>query len=175
MDLDAARQTTIRADIRSLNESLPTNAKVLMVGEAEVFDATFPLAYNTVFDDSLFETWTTLPDDIRRPVTARRMLPPEQTLQKLRKEGITHILVNWGAVLRYRTTYGFTEYIDPARFQQLLDDGVLRSRQVLLQQPWKNLSSAEQTMMKSWRGFEQLLSQNSGFSVVELYDVSQLK
>ena len=173
MDLDAARQTTIRADIRSLNESLPANAKVLMVGEAEVFDATFPLAYNTVFDDSLFETWTTLPDDIQRPVTARRMLPPEQTLQKLREEGITHILVNWGAVLRYRTTYGFTEYIDPARFRQLLDDGVLHSRKVLLQQPWSKLSSDEQAMVKSWRGFEQLIHDDSSFSVVELYVVMQ--
>jgi len=173
MDLDAARQTTIRSDIRHLNETLPSDARVLMVGEAEVFDATFPLAYNTVFDDCLFESWTTLPDDSQRPVTERRMLPPEQTLQKLRKRGITHIFVNWGAVLRYRMTYGYTEYVDPARFQRLLDDGVLRSRRVLLQQPWKTLSDAEKTMIKSWRGFEQLIPDDASLSVVELYNVTQ--
>ena len=173
MDLEAARQTTIRSDIRSLNETLPPDAKVLMVGEAEVFDATFPLAYNTVFDECLLEAWTTLPEDSQRPVTERRMLPPEQTLQQLREHRITHIFVNWGAVLRYRMTYGYTEYVDPARFQQLLDDGVLRSRKVLLQQPWSTFSSNEQTMVKSWRGFQQLIPNDSSFSVGELYDVMQ--
>ena len=173
MDLEAARQTTIRTDIRSLNETLPPDARVLMVGEAEVFDATFPLAYNTVFDECLFEAWTTLPTDSQRPVTERRMLPPKLTLQKLREQRITHIFVNWGAVLRYRMTYGYTDYVDPARFQQLLNDGVLRSRKVLLQQPWSTFSSNEQTMVKSWRGFQQLIPNDSSFSVGELYDVTQ--
>jgi hypothetical protein len=173
IDLEAARQTTIRADIRYLNETLPTDAGVLMVGEAEVFDATFPLAYSTVFNECLFEAWTTLPDDRQRPVTERRMLPPKLTLQKLREHRITHIFVNWGAVLRYRMTYGYTEYVDPARFQQLLNDGILRSRKVLLRQPWKTLSDAEQTMVKSWRGFEQCITDDSSFSVVELYDITQ--
>ena len=144
-----------------------------MVGEAEVFDATFPLAYNTVFDECLFEAWTTLPADSQQPVTERRMLPPKQTLQKLREQGITHLVVNWGAILRYRMTYGYTEYVDPSRFQQLLDDGVLRSRKVLLQQPWKTFSDAEQAMVKSWRSYKQLISDDSSFSVVELYDVTQ--
>lgn len=172
MDLDAARQSTIRADIRYLNETLSANARVLMVGEAEVFDATFPLAYNTVFDECLFESWTTLPDDSGRPVGERRMLPPEQTLQKLREQGITHLFVNWGAVLRYRMTYGYTEYVDPARFHQLMDHGILRSRKVLLQQPLSQLSKDEQAMANSWQGIEQLLSDDSFFSVVELYDVT---
>ena len=171
-DLEAARQTTIRSDIRFLNETLPADATVLMVGEAEVFDATFPLAYNTVFDECLFKAWTTLPDDSRRPVTERRMLPPEQTLQKLREHGITHIFVNWGAVLRYRLTYGYTEYVDPARLQQLLDDGVLSSRKVLLPQLWSKLSRDEQAMVNSWRGSERLHEDDSLFSAVELYEVA---
>ncbi|MEZ6034784.1 MAG: hypothetical protein R3C17_16950 [Planctomycetaceae bacterium] len=108
-----ARQQTIRSDIRFLNASLPANAKILMVGEAEVFDATFPLVYNTVFDDCLFETWTELPEDRQRPAAERRMLPPELILEQLHRDNITHILVNWGAILRYRTTYGYTEYVNP--------------------------------------------------------------
>ncbi len=173
MDLHAARQTTIRSDIRYLNETLPPDARVLMVGEAEVFDATFALAYNTVFDECLFEAWTTLPDDSQRPVTEHRMLPPEQTRQKLRDHDITHIFVNWGAILRYRMTYGYTAYVDPARFEQLVDDGVLRSRKTLLQQPWNTLSEAEQTMVKSWRGYDQLIPDDTSLSVVELYNVTQ--
>ncbi len=57
-DLTVARDTVVRADVRFLNESMPKDAKVLMVGDAEVFDCTFPLIYNTVFDDSFFEDWT---------------------------------------------------------------------------------------------------------------------
>lgn len=172
MDLEAARQTTIRDDIRYLNETLPPVARVLMVGEAEVFDATFPLAYNTVFDECLFEAWTTHPDDCLRPVTERRMLPPESILQKLRDHRITHIFVNWEAVLRYRLTYGYTEYVDPARFQQLLDDGVLSSRKVLLPRLWSKLSRDEQSMVNSWRGSALLHEDESRFSAVELYEVA---
>ena len=171
-DLDVARQTTIRSDIRFLNDTLPKGAKVLMVGEAEVFDATFPLVYNTVFDECLFEEWTTLPEDNGRPVKDRRMLPPVVIRQRLRDEGITHILVNWGAVLRYRMTYGYTEYVAPSRFKQLTDDGVLISRKSLLQQPWGKLSVGEQAMVKSWPGFELLLPDGATFSVVDLYELA---
>lgn len=172
MDLEAARQQTIRSDIRFLNASLPVNAKILMVGEAEVFDATFPLVYNTVFDDCLFETWTELPEDRQRPAAERRMLPPELILEKLHGDNITHILVNWGAVLRYRTTYGYTEYVTPARFQQLLEQHVLSSRRILLQQPWESFSDTEEAMVKSWQGYQQIVSDDAIFSVVELYEVS---
>ncbi len=172
MELEAARQQTIRSDIRFLNASLPVNAKVLMVGEAEVFDATFPLVYNTVFDDCLFETWTELPEDRQRPAAERRMLPPELILEKLHGDNITHILVNWGAVLRYRTTYGYTEYVNPARFQQLLDQRVLSSRRNLLQQPWDSFSDTEEAMVKSWQGYQQIVSDDAIFSVVELYEIT---
>jgi hypothetical protein len=171
MDLEVARQTTIREDIRFLNETLPKDAKVLMVGEAEVFDATFPVAYNTVFDSCLFEDWTTLPEDNQRPVAERRMLPPAAIRERLRDEGITHVLINWGAVLRYRMTYGFTEYVAPGRFRQLADEGVFDSHKILLQQPWDKLSDGEQAMVKSWPGHESLVRDGVAFSVVELYSV----
>jgi len=172
MDLNVARQTTIRSDIRFLNDTLPKDAKVLMVGEAEVFDATFPLDYNTVFDDCLFEEWTTLPEDKNRPVEERRMMSPAVIRQRLLDEGITHILVNWGAVLRYRMTYGYTEYVAPSRFKQLTDDGVLGSRKSLLQQPWEKLSDDERAMVQSWPGCELIVADGATFSVVELYELA---
>ena len=171
MDLEVARQTTIRPDIRLLNDTLSDDAKVLMVGEAEVFDATFPVAYNTVFDDCLFEEWTTLPEDKDRPVKERRMLPPAVIRQRLWDEGITHVLINWGAVLRYRMTYGYTEYVATSRFKQLMDDGVLEPQQILLQQPWDKLSGDEQAIVKSWGGHEALVPDGAKFSVVELHRI----
>ena len=172
MDLEVARQTTIRADIRLLNDTLPREAKVLMVGEAEVFDAAFPVAYNTVFDSCLFEEWTTLPEDNELPARERRMLPPAVIRQRLGDEGITHVLINWGAVLRYRMTYGYSEYVAPGRFRQLADDGVLNSHKILLQQPWDKLSGGEQAMVKSWPGSESIVTDGTAFSVVELYRVA---
>jgi len=172
-NLEAARQQTIRSDIKLLNNSLPANAKVLMVGEAEIFDATFPLVYNTVFDECLFEMWTTLPENSQLPVTERRMLPPELILEKLNKNGITHVLVNWGEVLRYRMTYGYTEYVVPARFGQLEAERVLSSRRILLQRPWDTLSDSEQAMVKSWRGDERIHPDDSALFVVELYEVTR--
>ncbi len=172
MDLNVARQITIRADIRFLNDTLPKDAKVLMVGEAEVFDTTFPVAYNTVFDSCLFEEWTTLPDDKDRPVHERRMMPLAAIRQRLRDEGITHILISWDAVLRYRMTYGYTEYVAPIRFKQLTDDGVLQSRKILLQQPWGKFSDGEKAMVKSWPGSELLVPDGVAFSVVELNELA---
>ncbi len=173
MDLDAARQQTIRSDIRLLNESLPASAKVLMVGEAEVFDATFPLVYNTVFDDCLFEEWTTLPEDNQRPVTERRMLPPEKIRAALRMRRITHIVVNWGEILRYRMpgSYGFTGYVQPSRFAELVNQNVLKRSRSLLVRPWQDFSDTECRIVASWSGYEQLVPNNSSFSVVELYEV----
>ena len=38
-----------------MNETLPKGSKVLCVGDQEVFDARFPVVYNTVFNPSIFE------------------------------------------------------------------------------------------------------------------------
>jgi len=173
MDLQAARQKTIRSDIRSLNRSLPTAAKVLMVGEAEVFDATFPLFYNTVFDDCLFEEWTTNPDDARLPAQERRMLPPEQTLAVLRAKGITHVLVHWGEILRYRLpgNYGFTSYVQRSRFDQLVQQNVLKRPETLLAKSWRDLSQTECKVVESWGGFDDLGTSDETFAIVQLYQV----
>ena len=33
--------------------------------------------------------------------------------------GITHVAVNWQELLRYRTTYGYTDFVTPGRFRTL--------------------------------------------------------
>ncbi len=110
-----------------LNEHLPPGSKVLMVGEAQVFDARFPLVYNTVFDVSIFEKWCSaqLPNTEPGQQPLRTIA---EIRQKLADEGITHIFVNWGEIFRYRESgYGYTDFVTAKRFEQLQRAGVLNS------------------------------------------------
>jgi hypothetical protein len=49
------------ADLNERAKAAPNEFRVLSVGDAEVFDARFPIVYNTVFDRSIFEQWTAQP------------------------------------------------------------------------------------------------------------------
>ena len=55
----------------------------------------------------------------------------DEIRQKLRSEGITHIFVNWREVLRYRSSYGYTDFVHPRRFEELQTGGVLGPRVTL--------------------------------------------
>ena len=56
MDMESLRQLTKTPCIAFVESlSLAPTDKVLLVGEAEMFDAAFPYEYNTVFDHSIFE------------------------------------------------------------------------------------------------------------------------
>lgn len=104
---------------------LPTDAKVLFVGEAQVFDAQVPLVYNTVFDISIFEQWCSA-NEPGVAVADQNMKPTDEIRKRLRDEGITHILVNWQEILRYRMTYGISEFLAPWRFKHLHQEGLVR-------------------------------------------------
>lgn len=174
MDLDAARQLVIRSDIRTLNRSMPENAKVLIVGEAEVFDATFPLVYNTVFDECLFEEWTSDPKDAALPAKQRRMLPPDAIRSVLKARGITHILVHWGEILRYRLpgSYGYADFVQPSRFRTLAAQNILTPPRTLLARPWSSLSDSEQAIIKSWDGYQDLLPNKETLITSQLFTVA---
>lgn len=122
VDLNQARLLTARItspEVLFLNEymqDLP--GSVLCVGEAELFDATFPYRYNTVFDRSLFAEWTGVVDR-EIPEGDWELREPDVIRQVFREQNITEILVNWQEILRYRTTYGYTDYVTPSRFEAL--------------------------------------------------------
>jgi hypothetical protein len=134
-DLDEASEVAAHIsapEIVYLNKQLPEHAKVLSVGDAEVFEARFPVVYNTVFDRSIFETWFAARPgeagaDVDRVGGAVR--DPAAIRKKLADEGITHVYVNWLEILRYRAprSYGYTEFVTPERFAELKDNGVLGS------------------------------------------------
>jgi hypothetical protein len=159
MDLEGARQLTIRSDLQFLNQQLPKTARVLMVGEAEVFDADFALLYNTVFDDSVFEQLT-------------GQAQPDEILGRLRSAGVTHVLVNWREILRYRLpgSYGYAEYVQPQRFAELQSGGVLGIPRVLGQTSWSELSALERDVVQQWTGWQQLVK-GDAWETVRLYPV----
>jgi len=90
-----------------------TEGRVLMVGDAQVFDLEVPVLYNTCFDDSLLEQLT-------KGRTA------QQIQAAFDEQGISHVFVHWGEISRYRTSgYGFTDYVQPDLLEWLVEQKVL--------------------------------------------------
>ncbi len=124
LDEHVAREAVMTRTMALLNQRLPAGARVLLVGDAEVFDARFEHRYNTVFDQSLFQAWCgTDPTSLHNP--AIPLKPADEILAKLHEEGITHVFVNWLELLRYRATYTYTDFVAPGRFRALIEQGVL--------------------------------------------------
>lgn len=170
MDMQQARHIPIRRDIRLLNQTLPPSARVLMVGEAEVFDAEFSLIYNTVFDDCIFEAWTTAGSGDAIPRGQRRMKSADAIRSILDEHNVTHVYVNWSEILRYRLTYGYTDYIFPNRFFELQEKGVLEPPIAMSTGDWNSRSIQEQTEVLSWQGGTRLRD-GSQWHNIQLYRV----
>ena len=152
-DLDEARKgsASTSAGIAFLNEHLPPGARVLAVGEAQVFDARFPIVYNSVFDHSIFEQWFADPaPDV--PHGERPLRDFDEIRQKLAAEGITHIYVNWQEILRYRApgSYGYTDFVTPGRFARLRELGIVGSPLTHAGMEWEKLSEGDQKEVERW-------------------------
>jgi hypothetical protein len=119
LDLNLARQEATTPSIRILNKYLPEGARVLLVGEAQVFDAEFDHVYNTVFDRSIFEDWFAESTGADGQFEIR---PTAEIRRTLRDAGITHVFVNWAEILRYRApgSYGYTDFALPGTFHRLV-------------------------------------------------------
>ncbi len=106
----------VRAGHQYLNEHLSDDDLVLLVGDAEVFDLRIPFLYNTVFDLDRFEA-----------LMAGRTADEQR--RALAVLGVTHVAVAWNEIARYRSpgNYGFTDYIYPPLFDELVQAQVLDS------------------------------------------------
>ena len=100
-----------------LDDTLPADARPLLVGQAQTFHMNHPVVYNTVFDRDTFES-------------IDRGRSPEGVRAELARRGITHVYVDWSEIARYRSpgNYGFTDYVTPERFDRLVRAGVLSVR-----------------------------------------------
>ena len=151
----------------------PTD-KVLFVGEAEMFDAAFSYEYNTVFDHSIFEAdcSTVLPTSLAGVPPLR---PAPEILDRWRARGITHIVINWSEILRYRTTYTYTNFVHPSRFQALVDAGVLVRDDRAQLGLFEGLASEKQAEILRWAPELQRPGPQGQAAVVlfEVYRVAQ--
>ncbi|MDX1928458.1 MAG: hypothetical protein SFV81_18155 [Pirellulaceae bacterium] len=98
------------------NENLPhEGSRVLLVGEARVFDFRMPIIYSTCFDRSLVEGLL-------------RGKDVEQQRENLRASGATHLLINWTEIARYRNpgNYGFSDWPSREDVEKLLESGLVR-------------------------------------------------
>ena len=153
-DLKAARELVKSPSQKWLDDELeagrlPRETKVLCVGEAALFHARFPYVYNTVFDRSLFEQWFSE----RTASGELRLRPVEDIRATLRQHGITHVLVNWSEILRYREpgSYGYTDFAHPSRFAELQAAGVLGAPLPLPHQAaFGALSDSRRKQLEAW-------------------------
>lgn len=88
--------------------------KLLCVGDAAVFELQMPVLYATCFDDQPWETLT-------------KGKSPQEIRDTLRRENIGYVYVNWREIARYRSpgNYGFTPFVQPGQFPELVKAGVL--------------------------------------------------
>ncbi len=132
MDLDQSRAGAegTAEGIRYLNQlsdagKLPRDATVLCIGEAQVFDARPRVIYHTVFDQPILRDWLAERPAGDVPDRDWPLRPIEDVRRKFESEGVTHILVNWQEILRYRMTYGYSDFVTPKRFAWLREQGLL--------------------------------------------------
>ena len=97
-----------------VNQNLDNrSAKILLIGEARAFEFLARVEYSTCFDINPGEVYL-------------RGRSPTEQLTTLRQRGITHILVLWAEIHRYRypKNYGFSDWPQPSDIQKLVDEGV---------------------------------------------------
>ncbi len=96
-----------------INHKLGNDAKILMVGDARAFYFKPPVDYCVVFNRNPFVEVVAGADT------------DQDILNWLRKNGYTHVFVNWAEVARLAgSRYGFPEEIQPDLFQRLADKGL---------------------------------------------------
>lgn len=172
IDYDVAREQVKPDSLRIAENAMKPGDRVLFVGEAMVFDADYDYRYNTVFDHSLLEKWTSR----KLGKNEWELLSEQEINDKFRQEGITHILVNWNEVLRYRTTYGYTDFLSPSRLQELNDFWPFVEVSIpddYNLKAWDELAASWQNEIEAW-GPELKQTSQSGQQTMKKYQLFKL-
>ena len=141
--VEAARLDAMRVAsplILHFNANPPTG-KLLLIGDAEVFDYNVPVLYNTCFDDTPFDglfLMSRIQDaglnrhtsqGAKTSGTIPPMRSPDDIRQRLSEADISRIIVNWSELARFRSAgnYGYTsDLVQPEVFEHLVRLGILR-------------------------------------------------
>ncbi len=156
-DLNQAREGTesTAVGIHFLNQLVDRhqlNATVLCVGESQVFDARMPVIYNTVFDQPILRDWLVSRPAEDIPDVDWPQRPIEEVRERFESAGVKLVLVNWQELLRYRRTYGYSDFVTPLRFRWLREQGLLGDPQQfgMGMRGFESLSEAEQQEVELW-------------------------
>lgn len=96
----------------TINNDLPADAHILIVGDAKAFYFQREVDYCVVFNRNEFVETVKSADHI------------QDVMIWLREKGYTHILVNWSEVRRLSQTYGYSSLIEPGLFDHLQRHGL---------------------------------------------------
>lgn len=96
------------------NQHAAESDAVLLVGDAQPYDLELPVFYNTCFDDCLLEKWL-------------QHKTPRRQWAALHDRNVRWVYYHRGEVRRYRSpgNYGYSDYVNDARFDELIARGVL--------------------------------------------------
>ena len=99
--------------LATMDAELPSDARILLVGQAAVFHLNHQVLYNTVFNKETIETLAIGKD-------------PSGFHRALRDLHLTHVYVDWKEIARHRQRggYGFTDFVTPERFKAWVQAGV---------------------------------------------------
>lgn len=97
-----------------INRSLTLTDKVLSIGEAKAYLYRVPIVYATCFNDTPGEDWLS-------------EQAPDAQLRRLQAEGITHFMVDWFEIERFRQpgNYGFSAWPTREDVDAMIESGVL--------------------------------------------------
>jgi hypothetical protein len=100
--------------LATMDAGLPSDARILLVGQAAVFHLSHDVVYNTVFNKETIETLASGTD-------------AAGLHRALRDLHLTHVYVDWKEIARHRQPggYGFTDFVTPERFAAWVKAGVL--------------------------------------------------
>ena len=89
-----SRRTTYSTEAVKHMNGLASGARILLIGEAQVYYLEHPVVYAVVFNDNHIERL--LSGGVR------------SAIERMRKNGITHVFVNWAELGRLRKSYAYT-------------------------------------------------------------------
>jgi hypothetical protein len=98
-----------------INLNLPVESRILSLGEARAFLFERSLLYATCFNTPPGES-------------ALNHASAEEQLNWLAQNGITHLLIQWNEIGRYRSpgNYGFSNWPQTEDIEAMIDSGVVR-------------------------------------------------
>jgi 4-amino-4-deoxy-L-arabinose transferase-like glycosyltransferase len=97
-----------------LNQALPADAYAWLVGDAAVFYVERRIHYTVAFSR---DPW------LERAATGST---PQECLDWLRAQNVSHVVFNWSEIERLRSTYGFAESVTPRWVTHLAQAGLQR-------------------------------------------------